>query len=101
MPATLSKSIELAAGTDGSRSVAICVKDSAGRTNGATGLTRSITLDTTALRNLEILEPLHRDAPRNTSLYGALNKTVTPMGARRLRDWLSQPLASVPAIWMT
>ena len=28
-------------------------------------------------------------------LYGALNRTVTPMGARRLRDWLSQPLADV------
>ena len=35
------------------------------------------------------------DAPRNSSLYGALNRTVTPMGARRLRDWLSQPLADV------
>ncbi len=57
-----------------------------------------LTLDSTTLRNLEILEPLHRDAPRNTSLYGALNRTVTPMGARRLRDWLSQPLADLTAI---
>lgn len=57
-----------------------------------------LTLDATTLRNLEILEPLHRDAPRNTSLYGALNRTVTPMGARRLRDWLSQPLSDVNAI---
>jgi DNA mismatch repair protein MutS len=55
-------------------------------------------LDATTLRNLEILEPLQRDAPRNASLYGALNRTVTPMGARRLRDWLSQPLADAPAI---
>ncbi len=55
-------------------------------------------LDTTSLRNLEILEPLHHDAPRNASLYGALNRTVTPMGARRLRDWLSYPLASVESI---
>ncbi len=55
-------------------------------------------LDTTALRNLEILEPLHRDAPRNATLYGALNRTVTPMGARRLRDWLTQPLAEVAPI---
>jgi DNA mismatch repair protein MutS len=57
-----------------------------------------LTLDATTLRNLEILEPLHRDAPRNTSLYGALNRTVTPMGARRLRDWLSQPLSDMNAI---
>jgi DNA mismatch repair protein MutS len=55
-------------------------------------------LDTPTLRNLEVLEPLRRDAPRETSLYGALNRTVTPMGARRLRDWLSQPLAAVEPI---
>jgi len=55
-------------------------------------------LDTTTLRHLEILEPLHKDAPRNATLYGALNKTVTPMGARCLRDWLSQPLANMEQI---
>ena len=57
-----------------------------------------LALDVTSLRNLEILEPLRRDAPRTASLYGALNRTVTPMGARRLRDWLTQPLASVAEI---
>ena len=57
-----------------------------------------LTLDYTTLRHLEILEPLRHDAPRNASLYGALNKTVTPMGARLLRNWLSQPLAKVEPI---
>ena len=57
-----------------------------------------LTLDYTTLRHLEILEPQHHDAPRNASLYGALNKTVTPMGARLLRQWLSQPLAKVKPI---
>ncbi len=57
-----------------------------------------LTLDHTTLRHLEILEPQHHDAPRNASLYGALNKTVTPMGARLLRQWLSQPLAKVEPI---
>jgi DNA mismatch repair protein MutS len=57
-----------------------------------------LNLDITTLRHLEILEPLHRDAPRTATLYGALNRTVTPMGARRLRDWLSQPLADAEAI---
>jgi DNA mismatch repair protein MutS len=57
-----------------------------------------LALDYTTLRHLEILEPLHHDAPRNACLYGALNRTVTPMGARRLRDWLSQPLAAVAPI---
>ena len=57
-----------------------------------------LTLDYTTLRHLEILEPQHHDAPRNASLYGALNKTVTPMGARLLRNWLSHPLATVEPI---
>src|ERR1041385_4010843 len=57
-----------------------------------------LALDGVTLRNLEILEPLHRDAPRPGSLYAAANRTVTPMGARRLRDWLSQPLAAIETI---
>ncbi len=57
-----------------------------------------LALDYTTLRHLEILEPQHHDAPRNSSLYGALNKTVTPMGARLLRQWLSQPLSRVEPI---
>lgn len=55
-------------------------------------------LDHVTLKHLEILEPLHRDAPRNATLYGAMNRTVTPMGARRLRDWLTQPLSDANAI---
>ena len=57
-----------------------------------------LVLDTATLRNLEVLEPLHRDSARDASLFGAMNRTVTPMGARRLRDWLTQPLASATAI---
>ncbi|HEY4414068.1 MAG TPA: DNA mismatch repair protein MutS [Verrucomicrobiae bacterium] len=57
-----------------------------------------LALDYTTLRHLEILEPQHHDAPRNSSLYGALNRTATPMGARLLRQWLSQPLATVEPI---
>jgi DNA mismatch repair protein MutS len=53
-----------------------------------------LALDFTTLRHLEILEPLRHDAPRSASLYGAVNRTVTPMGARLLRNWLSQPLAA-------
>lgn len=57
-----------------------------------------LTLDFTTLRHLEILEPLQHDTPRNACLFGAMNRTVTPMGARRLRNWLSQPLAAVEPI---
>jgi DNA mismatch repair protein MutS len=55
-------------------------------------------LDAVSLRHLEILEPQQHDSPRQACLYGAINRTVTPMGARRLRDWLSQPLAAVAPI---
>ena len=57
-----------------------------------------LALDGITLRHLEILEPLHKDAPRSATLYGAVNRTVTPMGARCLRDWLTQPLSSASAI---
>ncbi len=57
-----------------------------------------LVLDSTTLGHLEILEARHADGARNASLYGALNRTVTPMGARRLRNWLSQPLAGVDPI---
>lgn len=60
--------------------------------------TDHLALDYTTLRHLEILEPLHSDAPRTLSLCGVMNKTVTPMGARLLRNWLSQPLAAVEPI---
>jgi DNA mismatch repair protein MutS len=55
-------------------------------------------LDPATLRNLEILEPMRREAPRTACLYGAVNRTVTPMGARRLRDWLGSPLAAAGPI---
>src|SRR6185369_1010872 len=57
-----------------------------------------LVMDAASLRNLEVLEPLHRDAARDASLFGTMNRTVTPMGARRLREWLTQPLCSVAAI---
>ncbi len=57
-----------------------------------------LTVDTTSIRNLEILEPLHGDGARHMTLFGAMNRTVTAMGSRRLRDWLTQPLANQEAI---
>jgi DNA mismatch repair protein MutS len=57
-----------------------------------------LVLDSVTLRHLEILEPLHQESPRAASLYATLNRTITPMGARCLRDWISQPLANAQAI---
>ncbi len=55
-------------------------------------------LDAATLRHLEVLEGPERDGPGARHLFGALQRTVTPMGARLLRDWLTQPLAEVEGI---
>ncbi len=53
-------------------------------------------LDTATRRNLELTESLGGE--RAGSLLGTLDKTVTAMGARLLRDRVSRPLLSVSAI---
>ncbi len=53
-------------------------------------------LDAATRRNLELTETLRGDL--KGSLLGALDCTVTPMGKRLLRQWVSQPLLDVPKI---
>src|SRR5947207_6423003 len=48
-----------------------------------------VLLDAATQVNLELVES--RGA-RNTSLLAALDRTVTPMGGRKLRSWILQPL---------
>ena len=55
-----------------------------------------MTLDETAVRTLELLEA--SDGTVRNSLFGVLDETVTPMGARLLRQWLLQPLLDRGAI---
>lgn len=52
---------------------------------------RFLGLDAAALRGLEI-ERTIRDGKREGSLLWAVDRTVNPMGARRLREWLCYPL---------
>ncbi len=54
-------------------------------------------LDVHTQRNLELLEPQHL-TDRTATLVWALDRTVTAMGARMLRDWISHPLRSTPLI---
>jgi DNA mismatch repair protein MutS len=51
-----------------------------------------VMLDAATQVNLELVES--RGA-RNTSLLAVLDRTVTPMGARRLRSWILQPLRNL------
>jgi len=53
-------------------------------------------LDGATRRNLELLETLGGD--RRGSLLWVLDQTASPMGARRLRDWLLYPLLDAAAI---
>src|SRR5437667_408876 len=48
-----------------------------------------VMLDAATQVNLELVESR---GTRNTSLLAALDRTVTPMGGRKLRSWLLQPL---------
>ncbi len=55
-------------------------------------------LGETAACALELFEPLHPNAPKDATLFGALNRTRTAAGRRRLRAWLRAPLLDVSAI---
>ncbi|HEV8141373.1 MAG TPA: DNA mismatch repair protein MutS [Methylomirabilota bacterium] len=58
----------------------------------------ALVLDATAVETLELLES--SDGRAQGSLFGVLNETVTPMGARLLRQWLLRPLLVPDAIAM-
>ena len=53
-------------------------------------------LDAATIRNLEILKPMvfgdSAQDPRSTALAAVLDRTVTAMGSRLLRQWLVRPL---------
>jgi DNA mismatch repair protein MutS len=56
-------------------------------------------LDSTTLRNLEIMKNI-RDGTSNGTLLEILDCTKTPMGSRLMRKWLAQPLLKVAPITM-
>jgi DNA mismatch repair protein MutS len=54
-------------------------------------------LDGNTRRNLELVATL-RDGKRRGSLLGVLDRTVTAMGGRKLRQWIQQPLVDLERI---
>jgi DNA mismatch repair protein MutS len=50
-----------------------------------------MTLDPQTLRNLELLKPLNAEDD-NSTLVHILDKTITAMGARKLKEWVAHPL---------
>ncbi|HUC97091.1 MAG TPA: hypothetical protein VMR88_01355, partial [Candidatus Polarisedimenticolaceae bacterium] len=55
-----------------------------------------LVLDENTRRNLELA--IGNDGTRKSSLLSVIDRTETPMGARRLRQWLFYPLLDVGAI---
>src|SRR5262249_6342117 len=58
---------------------------------------RLLLLDEVTRRSLELTRTL-RDGGRDGSLLGVLDRTVTPMGARLLQEWVLTPLAERRAV---
>jgi DNA mismatch repair protein MutS len=54
-----------------------------------------VMLDAATQTNLELVESR---STRNTTLLAVLDRTVTPMGGRRLRSWILQPLRNLPEL---
>ena len=50
-----------------------------------------LVLDTTTVRNLELIEPLFAGTDAGVTLFRCLDATVTPMGKRLLRAWMLRP----------
>jgi DNA mismatch repair protein MutS len=57
----------------------------------------NLLIDEATRRSLELVRTL-RDDKRDGSLLSIIDETVTPMGARLLADWLSDPLTNLDAI---
>ncbi len=56
-----------------------------------------MTLDPATRRNLELVAAIRGGGVKG-SLLGVLDETRTPMGARLLHEWLTQPLLDLPAL---
>jgi DNA mismatch repair protein MutS len=54
-------------------------------------------LDATTVRNLELIRPIHGEDVSGT-LFHWMDKTVTAMGGRMLKHWLTHPLLDLDAI---
>ena len=54
-----------------------------------------VLIDTSSQRNLDLVDS--RSGKKHT-LLGVLDRTSTPMGARKLRDWILHPLKDLDAL---
>src|ERR1043166_2738182 len=55
-----------------------------------------VLLDAATQTNLNLVESSR--SARGTSLLAVLDRTITPMGGRKLRSWILQPLRNLPEL---
>ena len=60
-------------------------------------LSEYVLMDSSTRKNLELTETM-RDKNKYGSLYWAINRTKTNMGARLLKNWICQPLKNIDSI---
>jgi DNA mismatch repair protein MutS len=80
----------------------LSITQKGGKLSNITKITRlkrgdSLELDRVAIENLEILKT-YRENKKHGSLLGVMDRTLTPMGARRMAAVVSSPLRSVEDI---
>ena len=54
-----------------------------------------VAIDTASQQNLDLVDSR---SGRPHTLLGVLDRTATPMGARKLRDWILHPLSTLPEL---
>lgn len=55
-------------------------------------------LDARTLKNLEVMSSLSGDGSSRGTLFSVIDRTVTPMGGRLLKSWISNPLVDPEAV---
>jgi DNA mismatch repair protein MutS len=57
-----------------------------------------MSLDYSTIKNLELLYPLNQNESNDSTLISVIDKTLTPMGKRKVREYVLRPLIDVKEI---
>ncbi|RKY87815.1 DNA mismatch repair protein MutS [candidate division KSB1 bacterium] len=61
-------------------------------------ITKYMILDSSTRRNLELITPMSNSVNKEGTLISIIDKTLTPMGGRKLKKWLLTPLKNIKEI---
>jgi DNA mismatch repair protein MutS len=57
-----------------------------------------MSLDYSTIKNLELLYPLNQNESNDSTLISVIDKTLTPMGKRKIREYVLRPLIDIKEI---